>query len=84
MENTYILEKQNAPRRVAANIAWRFVTVAGFIGLLILPGGIEQGKFGLWGFILLELLMMALIGAGILGETATHVDMPLDGGEEDE
>ena len=93
MENTYVLEKAALRPsnvkvrricRVAVNIACRTVIAIGFIGMLIVPGGIEQGTFGFGGFILLEFLMMALVAGGILGEIATHVDLPLDGGEEDE
>ncbi len=93
MANTYLLTKSRARFnstkarricRVAANVAFRFLIVMGFGGVVFLPDGMDQGVFGLGGFLLLELLMMAVIGAGILGEAATHVDLPLDGGEEDE
>lgn len=93
MENTYVLEKVALRPskvkvrqicRVAVNIAFRFLVVAGLIGLMLLPNGMDQGVFGLGGFILRAILMMLLMSAGILGETMTHVDLPLDGGEEDE
>ncbi len=93
MGNIYVLEKvalrpSNVKTRrigrVAANVAFRFLIVMGFCGVVFLPDGMDQGVFGLGGFLLLELLMMAVIGAGILGEAATHVDLPLDGGEEGE
>ncbi len=92
MRNLYLLEKKRGayhPQlarilRVALNVTFRCVVVLGFIGLVGAPRSLECGAFTVWEWIVAELVSVVLIAGGWIGEIATHVDLPLDGGEEDE
>lgn len=84
MKNTYLLEKEKVRlRRILVNAVCRTVTVVGFLAMVLLPGGIEQGIFGVGIFLILEVLAALTMAAGALGTELTYVHLPLDGGEEE-
>ena len=89
--NIYLLENDVQKRR-AVRKALRTVVHIGFrcgivvSAVLLLPtwAGMESGPIMLGRRFLASVMLIIMFGASWLGAELTHVDLPFDGGEEDE
>lgn len=91
VNNIYLLEKDVQKRRAVrralrtvVHIGFRCGVVVAAVLLLGVWAGMEFGPIMLGRRLLMSAMLIIMFGASWLGAELTHVELPFDGGEEDE
>ncbi len=91
VNNIYSLRKETERRmelrkgmRTAVHIGFRIGNVVAAVLLLGVWAGMEGGPIMLGRRLLMSAMLIVMFCASVLGAEMTHVDLPWDGGDEDE